>query len=83
MAWDSKGERLAILFEKDSSQAYVYVALFSVKRKPLLDLTPIGLIKGPLTDSEVSSPIYPVSISFAFHYQRGALLSIVSHLSFK
>lgn len=80
MAWDPKGERLAVLFERDSSQAYLYVALFSVKRNPLLDLTPIGLVKGPLTrDSEVTSPVYPVYISFAHHYERGALLAIVSN----
>jgi hypothetical protein len=77
MTWDPKGERLAVLFEKDTSQAYLYVALFSVRRRPLIDLTPIGLVKGPLYDAE-DLPIYPVHISFAHHYTQGALLSVVS-----
>jgi hypothetical protein len=77
IAWDPKGERLAVLFEKDTSQTHIYVALFSVQRKPFIDLTPIGLVKGPLCNLEKPS-IYPVHISFAHHYNRGALLSVVS-----
>jgi hypothetical protein len=76
MTLDSKGERLALLFEKDDSLAYLYVALFSVRRIPFVDITPIGLVKGPLSNDE--TPIYPICISFAFYYEKGSLLGIVS-----
>ncbi|KAK3118318.1 hypothetical protein QOZ80_9BG0697190 [Eleusine coracana subsp. coracana] len=70
MAWDASGERLAISF-KDGNEMYRgLVAVYDVRRSPLISLSLVGFIRGP---GEEAKPL-----AFAFHnkFKQGPLLSV-------
>nr|CAB3490819.1 unnamed protein product [Digitaria exilis] len=69
LAWDASGERLAVSF-KDGNEMYRgLVAVYDVRRSPLVSLSLVGFIRGP----EGAKPL-----AFAFHnkFNQGPLLSV-------
>ncbi|KAF8706452.1 hypothetical protein HU200_030723 [Digitaria exilis] len=74
LAWDASGERLAVSF-KDGNEMYRgLVAVYDVRRSPLVSLSLVGFIRGP---GEGAKPL-----AFAFHnkFKQGPLLSVVRYL---
>ncbi|TKW07652.1 hypothetical protein SEVIR_7G320800v4 [Setaria viridis] len=70
LAWDASGERLALSF-KDGNEMYRgLVAVYDVRRSPLVSLSLVGFIRGP---GEGAKPL-----AFAFHnkFKQGPLLSV-------
>ncbi|TVU27117.1 hypothetical protein EJB05_29697 [Eragrostis curvula] len=70
LAWDASGERLAVSF-KDGNEMYRgLVAVYDVRRSPLVSLSLVGFIRGP---GEEAKPL-----AFAFHnkFKQGPLLSV-------
>ncbi|EPS69632.1 hypothetical protein M569_05131, partial [Genlisea aurea] len=70
IAWDCSGERLAVSY-KDGENVYRgLVAIFDVKRTPLISTSLIGFIRGP---GETPKPV-----AFSFHnkFKQGPLLSV-------
>ncbi|TVU50714.1 hypothetical protein EJB05_02101 [Eragrostis curvula] len=70
LAWDTSGERLAVSF-KDGNEMYSgLVAVYDVRRSPLVSLSLVGFIRGP---GEEAKPL-----AFAFHnkFKQGPLLSV-------
>nr|CAB3459259.1 unnamed protein product [Digitaria exilis] len=70
LAWDASGERLAVSF-KDGNEMYRgLVAVYDVRRSPLVSLSLVGFIRGP---GEGAKPL-----AFAFHnkFKQGPLLSV-------
>ncbi|CAL4911788.1 unnamed protein product [Urochloa decumbens] len=70
LAWDASGERLALSF-KDGNEMYRgLVAVYDVRRSPLISLSLVGFIRGP---GEEAKPL-----AFAFHnkFKQGPLLSV-------
>ncbi|KAL6641960.1 hypothetical protein ACP70R_020141 [Stipagrostis hirtigluma subsp. patula] len=70
LAWDASGERLAMSF-KDGNEVYRgLVAVYDVRRSPLVSLSLVGFIRGP---GEGAKPL-----AFAFHnkFKQGPLLSV-------
>ncbi|KAL5221582.1 hypothetical protein ABZP36_026295 [Zizania latifolia] len=68
--WDSSGERLALSF-KDGNELYQgLIAVYDVRRSPLVSVSLVGFIRGP---GEGSKPL-----AFAFHnkFKQGPLLSV-------
>ncbi|XP_060560181.1 aladin-like [Ruditapes philippinarum] len=66
MAWDSKGERLAVIFQGNCE----YVAVFRTKLFPVLEITSCGFVKG--FDSEKAE-----FIEFQPNYSKGAMLTVI------
>ncbi|XP_057375702.1 aladin-like isoform X1 [Daphnia carinata] len=64
LAWDSRGERLAVTFRSSD-----YVALFRTRYSPTLSLFPCGILKGE--PDEVAS-----TIQFKPDFENGALLTV-------
>lgn len=70
IAWDASGERLAISY-KDGDDLYkCLIAIYDVRRTPLISATLIGFIRGPGQN--------PKPLSFSFHdkFKQGPLLSV-------
>ncbi|CAO2822376.1 unnamed protein product [Amaranthus hypochondriacus] len=70
VAWDASGERLALSF-KDGDESYQgLIAIYDVRRTPLIAASLVGFIRGP-GDS-------PKPIAFSFHdkLKQGPLLSV-------
>ncbi|KAL6130176.1 hypothetical protein ACLB2K_068557 [Fragaria x ananassa] len=70
IAWDASGERLAVSF-KDCDELYSgLIAIYDVRRTPLISASLIGFIRGP---GECPKPI-----AFSFHdkFKQGPLLSV-------
>jgi len=70
LAWDASGERLALSF-KDGNEMYRgLVAVYDVRRSPLVSVSLVGFIRGP---GEGAKPL-----AFAFHnkFKQGPLLSV-------
>ncbi|KAM5551303.1 aladin [Rosa sericea] len=70
IAWDASGERLAVSF-KDCDELYSgLIAIYDVRRTPLISASLIGFIRGPGE--------YPKPIAFSFHdkFKQGPLLSV-------
>ncbi|PRQ55860.1 putative transcription factor WD40-like family [Rosa chinensis] len=70
IAWDASGERLAVSF-KDCDELYRgLIAIYDVRRTPLISASLIGFIRGPGE--------YPKPIAFSFHdkFKQGPLLSV-------
>lgn len=65
MIWDKTGERLAISF-KDNSEL---IAVFRTKVKPVLEIHPLGFVRGLPTESVQL-------MSFHDNFQQGALLTV-------
>ncbi|GER25979.1 transducin/WD40 repeat-like superfamily protein [Striga asiatica] len=74
IAWDASGERLAVSY-RDGDELYKgLIAIFDVKRTPLISTSLIGFIRGPGDN--------PKPLAFSFHdkFKQGPLLSVVRHL---
>ncbi|PIN21123.1 WD40 repeat protein [Handroanthus impetiginosus] len=70
IAWDASGERLAVSY-KDGNELYKgLVAIFDVKRAPLISTSLIGFIRGPGDNPK------PVAFSFHDKFKQGPLLSV-------
>ncbi|KAI5671783.1 hypothetical protein M9H77_12147 [Catharanthus roseus] len=72
IAWDSSGERLAVSY-KDGDELYKgLIAIYDVKRSPLVSASLIGFIRGPGDNPK------PIAFSFHERFKQGPLLSVVS-----
>lgn len=70
IAWDSSGERLAISY-KDGDELYRgLIAIYNVKRSPLISTSLIGFIRGPGDNPK------PIAFSFHDRFKQGPLLSV-------
>ncbi|XP_020584106.1 aladin isoform X2 [Phalaenopsis equestris] len=70
IAWDASGERLALSF-KDGEEMYGgLIAVYDIKRTPLISPSLVGFIRGPGE--------YPKPLAFSFHskFKQGPLLSV-------
>uniref|UniRef100_A0A8V0ZSA2 Aladin WD repeat nucleoporin n=1 Tax=Gallus gallus TaxID=9031 RepID=A0A8V0ZSA2_CHICK len=74
MAWDPTGERLAVIIRGDPRTAgtQTVVAVFRTRNSPVFELLPCGFLRG-----EQSAE--PQLIAFHPCFQKGALLTVVSH----
>nr|CBX25227.1 hypothetical_protein [Oryza brachyantha] len=70
LAWDSSGERLALSFKDGNEIYHGLVAVYDVRRSPLISVSLVGFIRGP---GEGAKPL-----AFAFHskFKQGPLLSV-------
>ncbi|XP_052136085.1 aladin-like [Oryza glaberrima] len=70
LAWDSSGERLALSFKDGNEMYHGLVAVYDVRRSPLVSVSLVGFIRGP---GEGAKPL-----AFAFHskFKQGPLLSV-------
>ncbi|KAL5546879.1 hypothetical protein UlMin_006566, partial [Ulmus minor] len=70
IAWDASGERLAISFKGGDCLFQGLIAVYDVRRTPLIGASLIGFIRGPGED--------PKPIAFSFHnkFKQGPLLSV-------
>ncbi|KAL4221973.1 hypothetical protein ACF0H5_018021 [Mactra antiquata] len=66
MAWDTSGERLAVIFQDRCD----YVAVFRTRLNLVLEISPCGFVKG--VDGEI-----PEFVQFQPNYSKGALLTVV------
>ncbi|BBH07019.1 Transducin/WD40 repeat-like superfamily protein [Prunus dulcis] len=70
IAWDASGERLAVSF-KDGDELYRgLIAIYDVRRTPLISASLIGFIRGPGDN--------PKPLAFSFHdkFKQGPLLFV-------
>nr|BAO49738.1 nuclear pore complex protein Aladin-a [Nicotiana benthamiana] len=70
MAWDASGERLALSYRDGDDLYRGLIAIFDVRRSPLISASLVGFIRGPGDD--------PKPIAFSFHdkFKQGPLLSV-------
>lgn len=70
LAWDASGERLALSFRDGNEMYRGLIAIYDVRRSPLVSLSLVGFIRGP---GEGAKPL-----AFAFHskFKQGPLLSV-------
>ncbi|XP_068662557.1 aladin [Aristolochia californica] len=70
IAWDASGERLALSYKGGNETYAGLVAVYDVRRSPLISATLIGFIRGP---GEKPSPL-----AFSFHdrFKQGPILSV-------
>ncbi|KAG8367781.1 hypothetical protein BUALT_Bualt16G0108400 [Buddleja alternifolia] len=70
IAWDASGERLAVSYRDGDDLYKGLIAIFDVKRTPLVSTSLIGFIRGPGDN--------PKSVAFSFHdkFKQGPLLSV-------
>ncbi|KAL5546888.1 hypothetical protein UlMin_006575, partial [Ulmus minor] len=70
IAWDASGERLAVSFKGGDCLFQGLIAVYDVRRTPLIGASLIGFIRGPGED--------PKPIAFSFHnkFKQGPLLSV-------
>ncbi|KAG6413151.1 hypothetical protein SASPL_125853 [Salvia splendens] len=71
IAWDASGERLAVSYKDGDEQYNGLVAVFDVKRTPLISTSLVGFIRGPGDNPK------PVAFSFYDKFKQGPLLSVV------
>lgn len=72
MAWDPKGERLAVIFDMMSSDEggdNELVAIYEAKVHPSFAMTLVGWVRGPAGCGR------PIDVAFKPHFEEGALLS--------
>ncbi|XP_022934085.1 aladin [Cucurbita moschata] len=70
IAWDASGERLAVSF-KDGDELYNgLIAVYDIKRTPLICPSLIGFIRGPGDNPK------PAAFSFHGKFKQGPLLSV-------
>ncbi|CAA0832882.1 Aladin [Striga hermonthica] len=69
IAWDASGERLAVSYRDGDELCKGLIAIFDVKRTPLISTSLIGFIRGPGDN--------PKPLAFSFHdkFKQGPLLS--------
>ncbi|KAG0497479.1 hypothetical protein HPP92_002170 [Vanilla planifolia] len=70
LAWDASGERLALSFRNREDMYSGLIAVFDVKRTPLISLSLIGFIRGPGENPK------PLAFSFYSKFKQGPLLSV-------
>lgn len=70
LAWDASGERLALAYNGGDEVHKGLIAIYDVKRTPLISLSLVGFIRGPGEN--------PKPITFSFHgkFKQGPLLSV-------
>ncbi|XP_010252360.1 PREDICTED: aladin isoform X2 [Nelumbo nucifera] len=70
VAWDASGERLALSYKGGNEVYNGLIAVYDVKRTPLISTSLIGFIRGPGEN--------PKPIGFSFHdkFKQGPLLSV-------
>ncbi|KAK6942094.1 hypothetical protein RJ641_027471, partial [Dillenia turbinata] len=70
IAWDASGERLALSYKGGDELYRGLVAIYDVRRTPLISASLIGFIRGPGDN--------PKPIAFSFHdkFKQGPLLSV-------
>lgn len=70
IAWDASGERLAVSYKGGDDLYRGLIAIYDVRRSPLISASLIGFIRGPGDN--------PMPITFAFHdkFKQGPLLSV-------
>jgi len=65
LAWDPRGERLAVLFRSTD-----FIALFRTRYSPTLNLFPCGVLRGQVDE-------VPSTMQFKPNFEDGALLTVV------
>uniref|UniRef100_A0A8C9VNI8 Achalasia, adrenocortical insufficiency, alacrimia n=2 Tax=Scleropages formosus TaxID=113540 RepID=A0A8C9VNI8_SCLFO len=83
MAWDPRGERLAVLLKGDpeAPDRPAMIAVFKTRISPIFELLPCGFVKG-------ESGAEPRLLQFHPHFPNGALLTVcwsngrISHVPF-
>ncbi|KAE8651166.1 hypothetical protein Csa_002057 [Cucumis sativus] len=70
IAWDASGERLAVSFKEGDKLSNGLIAVYDVKRTPLICPSLIGFIRGPGDNPK------PVAFSFHGKLKQGPLLSV-------
>ena len=71
ISWDSKGERLVLLFSPEATPcAQELILVLRTKIGPVLNITPIGFIRGPPNN-------LPLLVSFRPRCESGATLLVV------
>ncbi|KAJ0977961.1 hypothetical protein J5N97_013435 [Dioscorea zingiberensis] len=70
IAWDASGERLALSFQGGDDMYNGLIAIYDIRRAPLISTSLVGFIRGP---GEKSRPL-----AFAFHnkFKQGPLLTV-------
>ncbi|KAJ6864220.1 hypothetical protein NC651_034914 [Populus alba x Populus x berolinensis] len=70
IAWDASGERLAVSYKGGDDNYKGLVAIYDVRRTPLISASLVGFIRGPGDN--------PKPIAFSFHdkFKQGPLLSV-------
>ncbi|KAA8517841.1 hypothetical protein F0562_015315 [Nyssa sinensis] len=70
ISWDASGERLALSYKGGNELYKGLIAMYDVRRTPLISASLIGFIRGPGLD--------PSPIGFSFHdkFKQGPLLSV-------
>ncbi|KAG5252639.1 aladin-related family protein [Salix suchowensis] len=70
IAWDASGERLAVSYKGGDDNYKGLVAIYDVRRTPLISASLVGFIRGPGEN--------PKPIAFSFHdkFKQGPLLSV-------
>ncbi|XP_059668260.1 aladin [Cornus florida] len=71
IAWDASGERLALSYKGGNELYKGLIAIYDVRRTPLISASLIGFIRGPGVD--------PKPLAFSFHnkFKQGPLLSVI------
>ncbi|XP_026414687.1 aladin-like isoform X2 [Papaver somniferum] len=69
ISWDASGERLAVSYKVGDEKYHGLIAIYDVRRSPLITASLIGFIRGP---GECPKPL-----AFSFHdkFKQGPLLS--------
>ncbi|PON80671.1 WD repeat containing protein [Parasponia andersonii] len=70
IAWDASGERLAISYKGGDDLYRGLIAIYDVRRTPLISASLIGFIRGPGDNPK------PISMSFHDKFKQGPLLSV-------
>ncbi|KAL1813421.1 hypothetical protein ACET3Z_023486 [Daucus carota] len=70
IAWDASGERLALTYKVGEKLYEGLIAIYDVRRTPLISASLVGFIRGP------GENVKPVALSFHDKFKQGALLSV-------
>ncbi|KAI3847654.1 hypothetical protein MKW92_042371 [Papaver armeniacum] len=70
ISWDASGERLAVSYKGGDEKYHGLIAIYDVRRSPLITASLIGFIRGPGES--------PKPLAFSFHdkFKQGPLLSV-------
>ncbi|KAJ3678232.1 hypothetical protein LUZ60_002035 [Juncus effusus] len=70
IAWDASGERLALSYKNGDEKYKGLIAIYDVRRTPLVSTTLIGFIRGP------GENVRPLEFAFHNKFKQGPLLSV-------
>ncbi|KAJ1689027.1 hypothetical protein LUZ63_013182 [Rhynchospora breviuscula] len=70
MAWDSSGERLALSYKYGDDKYAGLIAVYDVRRAPIVSVSLIGFIRGPGESAK------PLELAFHNKFKQGPLLSV-------